>query len=164
MRIIPNKSEKRFVSCLMKCGQKPIRLNPINSETSIQMNPNQSETKFSIQLNPDQSESIRMNPRLEWFELILRENSVWINPRSNWFGLTWIENFFRIGSDLFGLIRIGFRPFFIKRDTKRFSDLFGMNSDTYIGMNRNISDWLGMNFNPINKNKFYALIYFIFYF
>ena len=52
MRIIPNQSEKRFVSCLMKNSQKSIRLNPINSETLMRMNPNQSETKFSIRINP----------------------------------------------------------------------------------------------------------------
>ena len=34
-RVIPNQSEKRFVSHLMKNGQKSIRLNLINSETSI---------------------------------------------------------------------------------------------------------------------------------
>ena len=56
MRMNPNQSEKRFVSCLMKNGQKSIRLNPINSETSIRMNPNQSEIEFSIQINPSQSE------------------------------------------------------------------------------------------------------------
>ena len=39
MRIILNQSQKRFVSCLMENGQKSIRLNPINSETSIRMNP-----------------------------------------------------------------------------------------------------------------------------
>ena len=42
MRIIPNQSEKRFVSRLMINGQKS----------------NQSETKFSIQINLNQSESI----------------------------------------------------------------------------------------------------------
>ena len=57
MRIIPNQSEKRFVSRLMKNGQKWIRLNPINFERSIWMNPNQSETKFSIQINPKSDES-----------------------------------------------------------------------------------------------------------
>ena len=77
--------QKSVVSRLMKNGQKPIRLNPINSETSIRMNPNQSETKLSIQINS-------INPRSEWFELILIENSVWINPSSDWFGLIWIEN------------------------------------------------------------------------
>ena len=43
MRIIPNQSEKRFVSHLMKNGQKSIRPNLINSETSIRnlvCNPN----------------------------------------------------------------------------------------------------------------------------
>ena len=35
MRIILNQSEKRFVSRLMKNGQKSIRPNSINSEISI---------------------------------------------------------------------------------------------------------------------------------
>ena len=123
---------------------------------------------FQIQINPSsdwskpnfQSELIRMNPRSEWFGLILIENSVLINSSSDWFGLIWIENlvsdsfrFIRIDvSELIGSSRIDFWPFFIKRDTKRFSDWFGMihiGSNTDIGMNRNSSDWLGMNFNPI---------------
>ena len=40
----------------------------------------------------------------------------------------------------------------LKRDIKRFSDWFRMiriGSDTDIRMNRNSSDWLGINFNPI---------------
>ena len=52
MRIIPNQSEKRFVSRLMKNGKKQIRLNPINYEISIRMNPSQYEPSF-------QSASIR---------------------------------------------------------------------------------------------------------
>ena len=40
MWIIPNQSEKRFVSHLMKNGQKSIRPNPIISKTSIRMNLN----------------------------------------------------------------------------------------------------------------------------
>ena len=171
LKFIPSYSQLfRFIpiSRLMKNGQKSIRLNPINSETSIRMNLNQFETKFTIQINPNsdwsklnfQSESIRMHPRSEWLRLILIENSVWINPSSDWFGLIWIENFIsdsfwfnRIDvTELIGLSRIDFWPFFIKQDTKRFSDWFGMiricsNSD--IGMNRNSSDWLGINFNPI---------------
>ena len=46
MRIIPNQSEKRFVTRLMKNSQKLIQLNPINSEKSIRnqiFNPDQSE-------------------------------------------------------------------------------------------------------------------------
>ena len=62
MRIIPNQSEKLFVSHLIKNVQKSILLNPINSETSIRMNPKQSETKFSISINPTQSDfSIKIN-------------------------------------------------------------------------------------------------------
>ena len=52
MRIIPNQFEKRFVSRLMRNGQRSIRMNSINSETSIRKNPNQYETMFSIQINP----------------------------------------------------------------------------------------------------------------
>ena len=77
MRIIPNQSEKRFVSRLMKNGQKSIRLNTINSETSIRMNPNQSETKFLIQINPNQSE----------LELIQTEFSIRINPNESKVGI-----------------------------------------------------------------------------
>ena len=54
MRIIPNQSEKRLVSRLLKNDKKSIRINPIDSETPIRMNPNQSETKFAIQINPFQ--------------------------------------------------------------------------------------------------------------
>ena len=55
-----------------------------------------------IRTNPKpsfQSESIRMNPRSEWFWLILIKNSVWVNPNSVWSGL---KTYFRIGSDSFG--------------------------------------------------------------
>ena len=66
-----------------------------------------------------------------------------MNPSSDSFGLIWIENWFRIGSDSSGINRIDFWLFFIKRDTKCFSDWFGMiriGSDTDIGMNRNQSE------------------------
>ena len=95
----------------------------------------QSETKFSIQIilsldwsKPNfQSESIRMNPRSEWFGLI-RVDLDWKLS----FGLIRIDV-----SELIGLSWIDFWPFFIKRDTKRFSDWFGMiciGSDTDIGI------------------------------
>ena len=44
MRIIGNQFEKRFVSCMTKNSQKSIRLNPINSDTLIRLNANQSES------------------------------------------------------------------------------------------------------------------------
>ena len=73
---------------------------------------------------------------------------IWIkNLVSDWFGFIRIDV-----SELIGLSRIDFWPFFIKPDIKRFSDWFGMirfGLDTDIGMNRNSSGWLGMNFNPI---------------
>ena len=124
MRIIPNQSEKLFVSGLTKNGQKSIRLNQINSETSIGMNPNQSKTKFSIQINP--------NPSDFGFEL------------KTWF---WIHTdcylrLNRIRSDWFW-------PFFIKRDAKRFTDWFGMiriGSDTDIGIVPIDSEWISIRF------------------
>ena len=64
----------------------------------------------------------------------------------NWLGMN-----FNSRSEQFGLKRIYFWPFFIKRDTKRFSDWSGMiriGSDADIGMNRNSPHWPGMNFNP----------------
>ena len=148
--IIPNQSKKRFVSRLIKNGQKSIRLNLINSETSIRINPKPSFQSRSIRINPSsewskpnfQSESIRIIPTLKLFGLIWIENLV-----SDWFGF--IRNDV---SELTGLSRIYFLMFFIKRDTKRFSDWFGMiriGSDIDMGMNRNSSDSLGMNFNPI---------------
>ena len=84
MRIIPNQFEKRFVSRFIKSGQKSIRLHPINFETSIRNNPNQSETKFSIHIklisdwskSNFQSESIQINPMSEYFGSILIENTV----------------------------------------------------------------------------------------
>ena len=46
MRIIPNQSEKCFISCLMKNGQISILLNLIKSENWSRMNPNQSELEM----------------------------------------------------------------------------------------------------------------------
>ena len=74
MRIIPKQSEKRFLFRLIKNCQKSIRTNPINFETSIRMNPNQSGTKFLISINTSsdwskpnfQSESIRIIPTLDF--------------------------------------------------------------------------------------------------
>ena len=115
MRIIPNQSGKRFVSRFMKKDQKLIQLNPGSSDTSIRMNPNQPETKFFIQINPIsdwskrnfQSESIRIITTLDSFKLGFR--------------------LVQIHSDgCFGINRINFLSFFIKRDTKRFADWFGM--------------------------------------
>ena len=61
MRIISNQSEKRFVSRLMKKGQKSIRLNTIYSEASARMNSNQTELSFQSELGLIQIEfSIRI--------------------------------------------------------------------------------------------------------
>ena len=101
-------------------------------------------------MNSNESEPIRNNPSLDLFGLILIENSVWINPSSDCFGLIMIEKLVRIHPDwCLGLNRIDFRPFLIKQDTKCFSDWFRViriSWDTDIGMNRNSSDQLGINF------------------
>ena len=100
VRIIPNQTKKRFVSSLMKNGQKTIRLNPIQSEASIQI--------ITI------SDSLR---------LILLETSAWINPSSDWKLCSHWFVFIRINSpDRIGLSRIDFWPIFIERDRKNCSD------------------------------------------
>ena len=129
MQIISNQSEKCFVSRSMKNGQKSIRLNPINSKISIRINPNSDWSKPNFQ-----SESTGMNPRSEWFGLILIESFV-----SDWFGFIWIDVL-----ELIGFSRIDFWPLFIERDTKHFSEWFGtirIGSDTNIRINRNSSDF-----------------------
>ena len=137
------------------------RLNQNYYDSFRYLYPNQSETKFSIRISPSsdwsepnfQSELIRMNPRSEWFGLILIENSVKINPSSDWFRLIRIV---RIHSDCYlRLNRIKsdrFFTVFLQTSYKTFSDQFEMiciGSDTVIGMNRNSSDWVGMNSYPI---------------
>ena len=98
----------------------------LNSETSIWMNPNQSETRFSIQINPNESKVG-----------IIRINSDW-----------------KIGldqSDL-GLIRI--HSDWCLRINRIMLDCFltvfhQTRYKTFFGLVRNDSHWLGMNFNPI---------------
>ena len=89
MRIIPNQSEKRFVSSLMKNGQKSIRLNPINFERLIRMNSNQSETKFSIQINPNQFK----------LGLIQTKFYIRINPNESEVGTIQINSDIKFGLD-----------------------------------------------------------------
>ena len=148
MRIIPKQSEKRFVSRLIKNGQKSIQLNTINS---ADINLKKSEP---IRNQVFQSRSIRINRSSNWSKPNFQSEWIRMNPRLEWFGLILIDSdSFRLMSpELIVLSWIDYWPFFIKRDTKRFLDCFGMiriGSDTDIGINRNISDWLGMNFNPI---------------
>ena len=47
--IIPNQSDKRFLSHLMKIGQKSIRVYPIHSALIRGMNLNESETSFQFE-------------------------------------------------------------------------------------------------------------------
>ena len=134
MRIIPNQSEKRFVSRLMKKGQKSIRLNPIHSEIWKRTNPNQSGTKFSIQVNPKQSEP-------DW-KLHFR--------------------FLRIGSlSHLGMNRIKPDWFLTVFHQTRYKTFFGLvrNDSHWLGMNFNlilstlakVSDW-----NSLRVNRNYS--------
>ena len=106
-----------------------------------------------IRTNPKpsfQSRSTRINPNSDWSH----PNFQTENRISDWFGFIRIDV-----SELIGLSRIDFWPFFIERNTKGFSDWFGMiriGSDTG-GMNRNSSDWLGINFNPILSPRYFSL-------
>ena len=140
MRIIPNQSEKRFVSRLMKNGQKSIRLYPINSETSIRMNPNQSETKFSIQINSKQSE-LGFDP-----DPIFNQNqSKWIQGRddSDWL---WLKIRFGSIQDRIDLVwKLGFRLVRIKSDWF-FTVFHQTRYKTFFGLVRNYSHWLGYRY------------------
>ena len=127
-----------------------------NQSDLIRINPNQV-------FNPKRSELglIRINPNhsnLGFFRI----NSDWIFDLDQYdLGSLRIENLVWIYSDWIGFSQIDFWPFFIKWDTKRFSDWFGMiriGSDTEIELNRNNSDWLGINSYPklstgISKQK-----------
>ena len=134
----------------MKNDRKSIRPNPIQCE-AIRTNPNQSHRIDPSRIfNQNKSERIRGQNDSDWFWLKIRFGSIRARMDSDWklsLGLV------RIHSECcLGLGRIDFLPFFIKRVTKRFSDWFGMfrfGSDTDVGMNRNSSDWLGMNSYPL---------------
>ena len=76
MRINTNQSEKHFESRLLKIAWNLIRLNPIQSETSVQMNPNEYEVNF-------QSEWIRINPDTDWFPIRMNQCSDWISAIPN---------------------------------------------------------------------------------
>ena len=69
-----NQSEKRFVSRLMKNGPKSIRLNLIQSEAAIRMNPNYSDHGLVQNEFP-----IRINPNYSHLVFIQIKNLVWIN-------------------------------------------------------------------------------------
>ena len=74
--------------------------------------------------------------------------SIWMNSKTDWSNLNVTEFEWPYS---FGL-KICIGPVFIKRDTKRFSDWFKMirnSSKTDSGMDRNRSDSLRTNFNPI---------------
>ena len=120
-RVIPNQSEKRF----------PVWWKMIKNHS------------YSILLiNPNSSEPIWINPSSDWSISNFKSEFIRMNPSSEWFGLIVVENPVRIYSDwCTELNRIDFYPFFIKQDTKRSSDWFGMT--------RNSFDSLEMNFSLI---------------
>ena len=71
------------ISFDMKGGQKSIWLNPIYSETSIRMNPNQSETKFSIQITRARSDPNRIfnQNQSEYFRPWIHSDCLRLNNR-----------------------------------------------------------------------------------
>ena len=89
-----------------------LKIYPTQSETSIRMNPKESEVNFL-------SEWIRINPDRIDFQ------SEWISVRTDSvsFGLKIYFGFIRIEvADWTGLSQVNFQAFFNKRDSKRFSD------------------------------------------
>ena len=126
----------------------------------IRFNPRQlSEWIRNQVFNPDQSDLGFVRIDSDW-KFGLDQSELGLiriaNLVSDWF------RFIRIDvSELVGLSRMDFWSFFIKLYTKRFSDWFviiRIGSDTDIGMNRNSSDWLGMNSNPIlSRGMFFSI-------
>ena len=134
MRIIPNQSEKLFVSRLMKNGKKSIRSHPIQSEATIRMNPKPS---FQSKLRLIQTEfSIRIKPN-HFDRGFIRIDSDWK------FGLDQSElglkTWFRIHSDsCLGLNQISSDRFFIVFYQTRCKKFFGLV--------RKDSHWLGFRY------------------
>ena len=73
---------------------------------------------------------IRINPSSDWIKLDFQLESIHIIPTSDLLGII------QIHTNYIGLIRNDFQPFFIKWDTKRFSDWSG------------IQDWNSSRANP----------------
>ena len=85
------------------------------------------------------------NPNESEDEIIQIENSVWISPRLDSFRLKIWLRIIRLETELIRLNRIDFWPFFMKRDTKHFSDWFRMIpnvSETEFRFAWNSSDWI----------------------
>ena len=124
-KFIPNESE--LFRAIPEFIFKPLRVFP-----------NQSENPFLSFLMKNSQKSIRLNPiqsgrQYKWIQ---NNFSIRINRSLDWIGLS----------------QINFDPFFIKRNTKCFSDWFGMTwngSEKNPGMSQNSFNLLGMNFNPI---------------
>ena len=116
MQIIPNQSEKCFVTCLMKNGRKSIRPNPRQISEWIRTNPKpcfQSElrliqTEFSFRINSNHSDLGFIRIDSDWK---LGFGLVWIHSDCC-LGLNWInsDQFFTIFHQasyitFFGLVR-----------------------------------------------------------
>ena len=129
-------------------------LEKVSDRNSFRANENNSDS-FRY-LYPSRCESFRTNPKnvlhLVWWKTVKnRSDLVRFSPRQL---SEWIGNQVFDSKQSFHSVSIRARidPFFIKRDIKRFSDWFGMiriGSDANIGMNRNSSDWFGINSYPI---------------
>ena len=128
-----------------------------NQSVSIRVNP-----RLWIRMNPNQY----FNPN-ESEVGILRIDSDWVfRLNHSDLGLIWIKNFIRIESlglslidsdwilvriKNLGLTRIETHWFLTELHQTRLKSFFGLTrigAETDFGMNRNESDWFGMNFNP----------------
>ena len=142
MRIIPSQYDKPSVSRLMKNGQKSIRLNPTNSETSIRRNLNKSITKFSIQINPNQSD----------IELIWTEFSIRINPNESKVGMIRIDSNWKFGLDQFEIELI-----WIENLVSDFLKTFLLRLKNYISCHK--SKNIGKYFSYENDYIFFSQIW-----
>ena len=139
MRPICSKNLLSWQKYRIEIHSEPIRTIPIHSDICIRVNANhsyQSEKIFVSRLMKNRQKSIRFNLRYQ-------SESIQMIPRSDWkLGSHSFRLMPRTKLDWVGLI---FACFSLNEIQK----VFRIGSDTNIGMNRNSSDWLGINFNPI---------------
>ena len=167
MRIIPNQSEKLFVSCLMKNSQKSIRLNSIHSGNSMRMNPNQSETKFLIRIIPNNSDLGFIRIDSDWKFSLDQSDLNWVNnpnepepirhqvfnPNQTDLGLIQTELSIRINPNEseVGMIRIDL-------DWKLGFGLVWTYSHWFLGINRIKSHWFLTVFHQTRYITFIGLV------
>ena len=135
------KTVKNQSELILRYQSEWIRTNP---EPSFQSRSIRINTRTEWSKPNFQSESIRIITTLDWFGLIRNENLV-----SDWFGFIWIDV-----SELIGLSRIDFWPFFIKRD----QNVFRIGSEWFTLARIHISEYFWLIGNEFQSDTFARVV------